>query len=135
MEKGQRKPTVWMVLVRGAAVVLGAYLAGATLLAALLVRGSVPETTIFPILAVLCVLAALAGGLLCARGTPLRPLPGALLCGLIVITSMLCVGGCWNGVRWTGRTATLLLCVLGGSLTAGIVGNRARRKGKRRRRL
>ena len=55
MAKGQRqKPAApWTVFLRGGAAALGVYLAGLLLLALLLVRGTLPEKSAFPAVAVL----------------------------------------------------------------------------------
>lgn len=134
MEKGRKKMAPWAVLARGIAISLAGYLAGAALLAVLLVRGAMGEGALYPALALLGGVASAAGGLSCARRTALGVWTEVLLCGLGMGVCLVCAGGCWRGIGWTGHTLLLLGCVLAGSVVSGVLGSRKRRKGNRRRR-
>lgn len=129
MGKGKKQQKVWMLLLKGVALSLGIYLAGELLLALLLVKGIAGEGTAFPITAVLCVLAAAAGGMLTARRTPWGPLPGGVLCaGLFAL--VLIAGGAlwWDGITWSGHGGILLGCVLAGGILAGVLGSRPKKR-------
>ncbi|MDY5613570.1 hypothetical protein [Dysosmobacter sp.] len=133
MAKGKKKRTATgVVLLQGTAAAVGVYLAGVLLLALLVVKGVVPERAAFPAVAVLCLLGALSGGGVAARGTPWGPLPAALLNTALFAAVLLVVGlACWpDGVG--GRGVVLLLCALGGGLAAGVLGGRRGRRRKRK---
>lgn len=134
MGKGQKQKTAGMAVLQGTAAALALYGAGAALLAWLLVGGRLPETAAFPALAVLCVLAALVDGSLCARRTPWGTLPSALLGAAAFAAVLAGVGAaCWGALTLTGRGGILLLCALAGGCLAGLLGGRRRGKGKRKR--
>ena len=97
MAKGKKKRTATgVVLLQGTAAAVGVYLAGVLLLALLVVKGVVPERAAFPAVAVLCLLGALSGGGVAARGTPWGPLPAALLNTALFAAVLLVVGlACW----------------------------------------
>lgn len=133
MAKGKKKRTaVGVVLLQGTAVSIIVYLAGVLLLALVEVKGVVPERAAFPVVAVLCLLGALSGGGVTARRTPWGPLPAALLNTVLFAAVLLAVGlACWpDGIG--GRGVILLLCALGGGLTAGLLGGRRGRRRKRK---
>ena len=132
MSKGKRrKPGTGGVLLRGAAVSLAVYLAGVLLLALLVVKGIVPQEAAFPVIAALCVLGALSGGLTAARRTPWGPLPSALANTGLFVLALLAVGlGCWQE-RIGAPGGMLLLCALGGGTAAGLLGARQGRRRKR----
>ena len=133
MAKGKKKRTATgVVLLQGTAAAVGVYLAGVLLLALLVVKGVVPERAAFPAVAVICLLGALSGGGVAARGTPWGPLPAALLNTALFAAVLLVVGlACWpDGVG--GRGVVLLLCALGGGLAAGVLGGRRGRRRKRK---
>lgn len=134
MGKAQKKVSAWPVLLQGITVTLALYLAGSALLAALLVRGTLPESGAFLCLAVLCLLVTATGGMVAGNRTGWGRLPGGLAIAAAFSGVLLCVGGCWQGVCWNGQTATLLLCALGGGILAGLIGSSLRRKTKRKRR-
>lgn len=123
---------VWRVFLEGALVTLGVYVGGVALLALLVVKGAVPEDSAFPVLAALCALAAVSGGLPAAKRSPWGTLPSALLNTAIFAAVLATVGLlCWEeGVAWNGRGGILLLCALAGGVLAGVLGGRrpARRK-------
>ncbi len=79
MGKKPESVPVWAVFLRGSLLSLAVYLGGILLLAALLVRGVVPEGAAFPVTAALCALGALFGGLLTARRSSWGTLPSAML--------------------------------------------------------
>lgn len=134
MGKSQKQAAAWTVYAKGITLALGAYLLCQLLLALLLVKGALPEARSFPAVAVCCVLAALAGGLFCARRSTLGTLAGGLLTGLGFAVVLVAVGLlCWDGIAWTGRGGILLLCALGGGALAGLPGGRKGRRVKRKR--
>lgn len=132
MAKGG-KLAPWQGALRGVLAALGLYLGGTALLALLVVRGTAPESAAFPVLAVLCVLATLCGGLLV--GSALPPLPGAMAVAVCFGGVLLAVGAaCWQGVVWMGHGGILLGCALAGGLLAGVLsGSRRGRRRKARR--
>ena len=133
MAKGKKRRTAaGVVLLQGAAVSVIVYLAGILLLALLVVKGAVPERVAFPAVAVLCRLGALSGGVVTARRTPWGPLPAALLNTALFAAVLLVAGlACWpDGIG--SRGVILLLCALGGGLTAGLLGGRRGRRRKRK---
>ena len=131
---GKKKPApVWAVFLQGSLLALGVYAAGILLLTLLLVKGAVPEGSAFPVLAALCLLASLGGGLAVARRTPLGTLPAALLNTLIFAMVLAAAGmSCWKGISWIGQGGVLLLCALAGGLLAGLIGGRRKRRRKRK---
>ena len=134
MGKRQKKTeAVWTVFLKGNALALGVYLVGILLAALLLVKGVLPESAAFPVIGALCVLAALGGGVVVARGTTWGTLPAALLNTVIFAALLALVGmACWpEGISWGGRGGVLLLCALAGGVVAGLVG---RRRGQRKKR-
>ena len=133
MAKGKKRRTAaGVVLLQGAAVSVIVYLAGILLLALLVVKGAVPERAAFPAVAVLCLLGTLSGGVVTARRTPWGPLSAALLNTALFAAVLLVVGlACWpDGIG--SRGVILLLCALGGGLTAGLLGGRRGRRRKRK---
>lgn len=135
MGKGRKQQTaVWMVFLRGLLAALGIYLAGQLLLALLLVKGTLPEGSAFPVVAALCVAAVTCGGLLTVRRSPWGTLPAGLLTAGLFVMALLLVGlSCWESVTWMGHGGILLLCALAGGLLAGLLGGRRKRGGKRKR--
>lgn len=135
MAKGRKQQTAaWMVFLQGLLAALGIYLAGQFLLALLLVKGTLPEGSAFPVVAVLCVAAVTCGGLLTVRRSPWGTLPAGLLTAGLFIVVLLLVGlSCWESVTWLGHGGILLLCALAGGLLAGLLGSRRKRGGKRKR--
>ena len=132
---GRKAPAVWLVFLRGVLVSLGLYLLAAAVAALLAVRGTLPESGIFPVLAAGCFLAAAVGGLTCVRAGPWGSLPGAMLCAagfLLVIGASALL--CWDAADWL-RGAVLLACGAAGGLLAGLTGGRRKRRrgGKRAR--
>ena len=132
MAKTKKQAAPWLVLLESVGVSLGMYLGGVALLALLAVRGSVGESVVFPVLAMLCLGASLGGGLLAARQLPWGTLPSALLAVGCFAGVLALVGFCgWDGLLLTGRGGVLLLCAAAGGLLAGVLGSR--RKVRRRR--
>lgn len=77
--------------------------------------------------AVLCVLSALAGGVAAVRLT--RWKMGGLLTAAAFLSVLVLLGlGFWEEVAWLGHGGILLLCGLAGGLLAGAAGPRARRR-------
>lgn len=130
MGKERKKTALWIVFLRGSIVALGIYLLGVLLLALLVVRGTLPESGTFPILAVLCVIAVLCGSLITVRKSPWGKLPTALLTSVIFGTTLTVVGvSFWREI--TGEGGILLLCALSGGVLAALLGSRKRKAGKR----
>lgn len=126
---GKARPAAWKGVLRGVLAALGLYLIGTALLAFVIVKGGAPESVMFPVTAVLCVLAVLCGGLL--AGPMLPPLPGAVAVAVCFGGVLLAVGAaCWQGVTWAGRGGILLACVLGGGVLSGVLAGS--RRGRRR---
>ena len=126
----KRAAPSWSVFLIGDLVSLGTYLLGQLLLTLLVVKGVLPEGRLFPAVAVSCVLAALAGALLCALRPMWGPLPSALLCGVLFAGTIASIGAlCWEGIDWMGSWI-LLACALGGAALAGALGG-GRRKRRR----
>lgn len=129
MAKGKKQAAVWQGFLAGGLTALGIYLLGLLFLAMLLVKGALSEGGSFPAVAVLCALAALAGGLLTVRLTGQRA--GGLLTAAAFLTVLILAGlGFWESIAWLGRGGILLLCGLAGGLLAGLAGPRKRRRGK-----
>lgn len=128
MAKGRKKLAMWQGFLAGALLTLGVYLLGLSILTLLLVKGILSEGGSFPMVAALCTLAALSGGLLTVRLTLWRA-GGALTAALFLSVLLLAGLGFWEEIAWLGRGGILLLCGLAGGLLAGVAG-----PGKRRRR-
>lgn len=128
MAKGRKKLAMWQGFLAGALLTLGVYLLGLSILTLLLVKGILSEGGSFPMVAALCTLAALSGGLLTVRLTLWRA-GGALTAALFLSVLLLAGLGFWEEIAWLGRGGILLLCGLAGGLLAGVAG-----LGKRRRR-
>lgn len=133
MGTGRKQPSPGGVLLRGILAALGLYGLLQLLLALLLVKGILPESAMFPAVGVSCVLAAFAGGLLCAGRVPWGTLAGGGLtaCGFGAILAVAGLGF-WEGITWTGQGGVLLLCALGGGLLAGLLGTKRGRRVKKR---
>ena len=132
MKKSKKKSPVWTVMLRGTGMALGIDLAGAALLALLCVRGIVGEAAVFPLTAALTLMASMAGGLVSVRSLPWGALPSALLvAGCFAAVLMLAGLCCWDTLALSGRGGALLLCVLIGGVTAGLL--RGRRNPRRKR--
>ena len=126
---GKTRPAAWKGVLRGVLAALGVYLVGTALLALAIVRGGVPESVMFPVTAMLCVLSVFCGGLL--TGPMLPPLPGAMAVAACFGGVLLAVGSaCWQGVAWAGHGGILLVCTLGGGVLSGLLagGRRGRRR-------
>ncbi len=135
MSKGRKQQAAapWMGFLQGGLLALGVYLLGLLLLAFLMVKGTLPERSAFPVVAVLCVLAVFCGGMVAARRSPWGTLPAGLLCAVLFAVVLAAVGTAfWQGITWTGHGGILLLCALGGGGLAGLLGGRKRRKRKRK---
>jgi phosphate/sulfate permease len=129
----KKKASPWTSFLKGGGVSLAIYLGGVALLAALMTKGTVPETAGFPVVAALCLLAVLCGGVVVTRGAPWGPLPASLLHTAVFALVLIGVGlGFWQTVSWTGHGGILLLCALAGGVLAGLLGGRRRRLRKRR---
>ena len=132
MANGKKKqPAVWLVLVQACGLAMGIYLAGVLLLDLLAVRGEMPDVAAFSMMAALCLMAALAGGLTAVRRMPWGTLPSALLVAACFGAVLLLVGlSCWDSITWGGRGGVLLACVLAGGTLAGVLGGGRKRRRK-----
>ena len=128
MAKGRKKLAVCQGFLAGGLLSLGVYLLGLLCLTLLLVKGALSEGGCFPVVAALCVLACLAGGLLTVRLTRWRA-GGALTAAAFLCVLLLAGLGVWEEIAWLGQGGVLLRCGLTGGLLAGAAG-----PGKRRRR-
>ena len=132
MSKTKKQRPVWVVFLQGLGVTLGVYLCGHLLLAALAVRGAVGEEGTFTVTALLCLCAALCGGLCVVRRCPWGLLPGGVLAALLFCGALAAVGAlCWGQLAWAGTGGVLVVFALAGGVAAGLLGAR-RRKSKRR---
>ncbi|MCI9121459.1 MAG: hypothetical protein HFG00_08045 [Oscillibacter sp.] len=123
MAKGRKKMARWKGAALGTGLAAAVYLLGLLLVNLLLVRGVLADG--FPAAAVLCVLAALSGGLLAARLTGWGA--GTLLAAAGFLALLAAVGlGVWAEI--TARGCVLLLCVLAGGLLAGVLAVRRPRR-------
>ena len=125
MAKGRKKPAVWQGFLAGSLLSLGVYLLGLLFLTLLLVKGTLSENGSFPMVAALCVLATLSGGLLTLQRA------GGVLTAVVFLSVLLLAGlGIWEEIAWLGRGGILLLCGLAGGLLAGVAGPKGRRRRK-----
>lgn len=132
MGKGKKKLPLWLGMVRGVGLSLGVYAASLAGLSYLVVRGTVGEEAVLPIVAALAGAASFAGGLVTAGRCAVGPLPGGLLCAAVVGALLSAVGAaCWQGVSLSGENGAILGALLLGGLCAGLA---AARGGKRKRR-
>lgn len=127
MVKGRKKVAAWQGCLAGGLLSLGVYLLGLLLLSMLLVKGTVPEGGGFPMVAVLCALSALAGGVLAVRLTR-RKESGLLTAAIFLLVLVLAGLGLWEEITWLGQGGVLLLCALAGGLLAGAAGPKTRRR-------
>lgn len=129
MAKGKKQRPAWQSFLSGSLLALGAYLAGLLFLTLLLVKGVLSEGGAFPAVAVLCTLAALAGGILTVRFTGWRA--GGVLSAAVFLAALALAGlGFWEEVVWLGHGGVLLLCGLAGGFLAGLAGPRRQRRRK-----
>ena len=125
----KKKLTVRQGFLAGGLLSIGVYFLGLLFLTLLLVKGVLPEGGSFPAVAVLCALAAGAGGSLTVRAT--RWPAGGVLTAVLFLSVLILLGlGFWEEVAWLGRGGVLILCGLGGGLLAGAL---SPKKGRRRR--
>ena len=129
MAKGRKKRAMWQGFLAGGALSLGVYLLGLLLLTLLLVKGTVSEGGSFPLVAVLCGLSALAGGVLTVRLTGWRAGGGLTAAAFLSVLILLGLGF-WEQIAWLGRGGVLLLCGLAGGLLAGAAGPKTRRRAR-----
>ncbi len=129
MAKGRKKLAVWQGFLAGGLLSLGVYLLGLMFLALLMVKGTLSEGGSFPMVAALCIVATLAGGLLTVRLTLRRA--GGVLTAVMFLSVLLLAGlGFWEEIAWLGQGGVLLLCGLAGGLLAGVAGPKNRRRRK-----
>lgn len=132
MGKEKKKSAEWTVFLQGSLVALSMYLVGLFTLALLLVKGVLPENAMVSVVAVLCLVAALGGGVLTAGRSSWGTLPAAVLNAMIFVGILIVAGAaCWQGICWTGHSWILLACALSGGVLAGLLGGRKGRKRKR----
>lgn len=134
MGKKKARP-VWLTILEAVGLSLGAYIAIQLLLALLLVNGTLGEGHIVPVLAVVCALSVLGGGIFAVRGAPsLGTLPcGILVAGCFAGVLVLLGLGLYGGLTVKGSGGILLLAALTGGLLAGFFGKRKGKKKARRR--
>lgn len=134
MGKGKKQAPNGLIFLKGLSLSLGIYLLGQLLVTLLVVKGALAEEGMFPAVAALCLLAALAGGMLCARRPKWGPLPSAMLCVVLFAGVLAAVGilSWGEGITWMGHGGILMLCTLVGGLLAGILGGRAPKKKRRK---
>ena len=127
MAKGRKKAAAWQGFLAGSLLSLGVYALGLLFLTLLLVKGTLPEGGSFPMVAVLCVLSVLAGGVLTVRLT--RQRAGGLLTAALFLSVLVLAGlGFWEEIAWLGHGGVLLLCGFAGGLLAGVAGPKVRRR-------
>ena len=134
MGKGKKQSPNGLVFLEGLCLSFGIYLLGQLLVTLLVVKGARTEAGMFPAVAALCLLSALAGGFLCARRPMWGPLPSAMMCAALFAGILAAVGIlCWEkGINWAGHGGILILCALAGGLLAGVLGSGQRKKKKRK---
>ena len=131
MEKKKQTPE-WANYLRGILLALGVYLVSQMLVALLLVKGALPESRSFLVVAVCCVVSALIGGIWGGK-TSLGRLAGGVLVAAGFAVVLVAVGLlCWDGILWTGHGGILLLCALAGGVLSGLVGGKRGRRVKRK---
>lgn len=133
MGKGKKAAAPWLVVLQSVGSALAMYLVGVALLAGLMVRGSVPQSAAWPVMAVLCLGAAFAGGMVSARRLPWGTLPSALLAAgcFGAVLALAGLGG-WDTLTLMGRGGGLLLCTVVGGVLAGLLGGRRKVRRKRK---
>lgn len=134
MGKGKKQSPNGLVFLKGLSLSFGIYLLGQLLVTLLVIKGALREEGIFAAVAALCLLAALAGGTLCARRPVWGPLPSAVMCA-VLFSSILAAAGilCWGeGIAWTGHGGILMLCALAGGLLGGVLGGGAKKRKRRK---
>jgi putative membrane protein (TIGR04086 family) len=134
---GKKVSSAWKGLLAGVLAAMGLYLLCQMLLAALVVRGVLPEERVFACQAAGCALSVFLGGCLAARTPGLRPVSGALgEAGIFCLTLTAAGLIAYHSIAWTGRGGVLLLSAVLGGAAAGAVSSRSRgsRTGHRRRR-
>ena len=131
MEKKKQKPE-WTGFLQGILLALGVYLVCQMLTALLLVKGVLPESRSFLVVAVCCAVSALIGGLWVGK-TSLGRLAGGVLVAAGFAVVLVAVGLlCWDGILWTGHGGILLLCALAGGVLSGLTGGKRGRRVKRK---
>lgn len=131
MEKKKQKPE-WTGFLQGILLALGVYLVCQLLTALLLVKGVLPESRSFLVVAVCCAVSALIGGLWVGK-TSLGRLAGGVLVAAGFAVVLVAVGLlCWDGILWTGHGGILLLCALAGGVLSGLTGGKRARRVKRK---
>lgn len=117
----------------GSGTALAGYVVLLAGVAALLIRGALPEGSLTAITGVCCLLAVLAGGSVSALRSTWRPLPAALSVGAVMAAILVVAGlSASEPPDWAGQGGPLVLCALGGGLLAGFLASR-RARAKRRR--
>ena len=134
MGKGKKQTPNGLVFLEGLCLSFAIYLLGQLLVTLLAVKGALAEEGMFPAVAVLCLLAASAGGFLCARRPVWGPLPSAMMCAVLFAGILAAMGIlCWGeGITWLGQGGILILCALAGGLLAGLSGSGHRKKKRRK---
>ena len=131
MEKKKQTPE-WANALRGILLALGVYLVSQMLMALLLVKGVLPGSRSFLVVAVSCAVSALAGGLWGSKSAFGRLAGSMLVAGGFAVVLVAVGLLCWDGILWTGHGGILLLCALAGGLVAALTGGRRGRRGKRK---
>ena len=127
MARGRKKWSMWQAFLAGELTSLGVYLIGLLFLTLFLVKGMLSEGGSFPVIAVLCMLSSLAGGLMTVHLARWRA--AGILTAAVFLSVLLWAGlGFWEEVSWLGHGGILLLCGLTGGLLAGIAGPKTRRR-------
>lgn len=135
MGKRQKKSMApWKPFLWGNLVAWAGYLGGLLLAALLAVKGVLPESAAFPMVAALCALCTFGGGVVAVHGCGWGSLWSALVNTVVFAAVLIVVGlACWmDGVSWAGRGGAVLLCALVGGLGAAMVGGRTGRRRKRK---
>lgn len=136
MGKEKKKPEEWVIFLQGSMASLWLYLTGIFLAALFLVKGVLPEGVMFPVVAGLCVVASLFGGLFVGGKTAWGTLPASVLnaaifSGILILAGMVC----WHGISWRGHGGILLACALAGGVLAGVLVKPKKGRRKKRRRV
>ena len=130
-EKSKRSAG-WIVLLQGSMTALWIYLAGTFLAALFLVKGILTEGMMFPVVAVLCTAASLAGGLLVSGKTTMGGFPASILNSLIFSGILVLAGmACWHRISWNGNGGILMACAMAGGVLSGVLMRPGKRRKKR----
>ena len=135
MPKGKSANTPAKTLLQGLGVSLALYVLGQMILAALAIRGILPEQSLAAGVMVMVFLSAWCGSFFCASRLPWGALPAAMLHTAIfafalVVAALLI----WNQLTLAGQGSGVLISLLAGGIIAALCGGKVHPRRKKRRR-